>query len=211
MQSANNGYRDIQLVGAQFPFYGLYYDTIFIGTNGYITFNQGDTNASLSASALAIELPRIAPLWADLDATSEGDIYYNRLDGRHIITWKAVPQAGASGASTFQAALYDDGRIAFVYKKVKARSSVIGISPGNFELDPQAVDLSKPPTEVVRGPFFELFSKQRRLDLPALTQAFYSAHADAVDTIYVWTDFSYDNGSGVAHSFNVRNDIEGIG
>jgi hypothetical protein len=211
IQNANNGYRDIPLLGAQFPFYGVYYDTIYISTNGYITFNQGDTDARASAAALATDLPRIAPLWSDLDATSEGDIYYNRLEGRHIITWKAVPQAGASGASTFQASLYDDGRIAFIYKKVKARSSLIGISPGNSESDPQAVDLSKPPAAAISGPFFELFSKQKRLDLPALTRAFYDAHADSVDAIYVWTDFSYDNGAGVAHSFNVRNDIAGIG
>ncbi|HKP84597.1 MAG TPA: hypothetical protein VJZ26_00790 [Blastocatellia bacterium] len=210
LSDANNGYRDIPLLGARFPFYGVEYDTVFIGTNGYVTFGQGDANARASASALATELPRIAPLWADLDATNEGDIYYNRLEGRHIITWKAVPQADAGGANTFQAVLYDDGRIAFVYKKVKARTSLVGISPGGG-LDPQAVDLTKPPAAGVQGPFFESFSKQRRLDLPALTRAFYSAHADAVDAIYVWADFPYDNGAGVAHSFNVRNDVKGIG
>lgn len=211
MLTANNGYRDVPLLGAQFPFYGNFYNTIYIGTNGYITFNQGDANARLSASALATELPRIAPLWADLDATNAGDIYYNRLDGRHIITWKSVPQAGSSGANTFQASLYDDGRIAFIYKKIKARSALIGISPGNSNIEPEAVDLSNPPDASITGSFFELFSKQRRLDLPAITRAFYSAHQDAVDVIYIWTDFSYDNGGGVAHSFNVRNDIEGIG
>jgi len=211
LSNADNGYRDVPLLGAQFPFYGVYYDTIFIGTNGYITFGQGDTNARLSAAALATELPRIAPLWADLDATDGGDIYYNRLDGRHIITWNAVSETSHSGKSTFQAVLYDDGRIAFVYKKVKTSSSLIGISPGNSELDPQAINLSSPPAEVIRGPLFESFSAQRRLDLPALTRAFYSTHADAVDAIYVWADFSYDNGQGVAHSFNVRNNIEGIG
>lgn len=209
--NSDNGYRDIMLLGAPFTFFEVSYDKIFIGTNGYITFGGGDTNARVSASAFATALPRIAPLWADLDASEEGNIYYNRLDGRHIITWDALPQGLYSGKSTFQAVLYDDGRIAFVYKNVKARSSLIGLSPGGSEQDPQPVDLSSPPEERITGAFFESFSKQRRLDLPALTRAFYRTHPDAFDAIYVWTDFSYDNGLGVAHSFNVRNDIAGIG
>jgi hypothetical protein len=209
--NSDNGYRDITLLGAPFTFFGTSYDTIFISTNGYITFGGGDTNARLSASALATALPRIAPLWADLDASQEGNIYYSRLEGRHVITWDAVPQALYSGKSTFQAALYDDGRIAFVYKNVKARSSLIGLSPGGSDGDAQPLDLSAPPDGGIAGAFFESFSKQKRLDLPALTRAFYRTHADVFDTVYVWTDFSYDNGLGVAHSFNVRNDIAGIG
>jgi hypothetical protein len=209
--NSDNGYRDIVLLGAQFTFFGITYDTIFISTNGYITFGKGDTNARMSAAALAAALPRIAPLWTDLDASDEGDIYYNRLEGRHIITWNAVPQALYSGKSTFQAVLYDDGRIAFVYKNVKARSSLIGLSPGGSDTEARPVNLSSPTEEKITGPFFESFSKQRGLDLPALTRAFYRTHADVFDSIYVWTDFSYDNGLGVAHSFNVRNDITGIG
>ena len=209
--NSDNGYRDITLLRANFTFFGVSYDKVFIGTNGYITFGAGDTSTNPSASALATALPRIAPLWADLDASSEGNIYYNRLEGRHVITWDAVPQALYSGKSTAQAVLYDDGRIAFVYKNVKARSSLIGLSPGGSERDAQPVDLSSPPEQSVTGPFFESFSKQKRLDLPALTRAFYKTHADVFDTIYIWTDFSYDNGLGVAHSFNVRNDIAGIG
>jgi hypothetical protein len=61
------------------------------------------------------------------------------------------------------------------------------------------------------GPFFEVFGKRKRIDLPALLQAFYRTHSDSFDTAYVWTDFDYDNGLGIAHSFNVRNHISGIG
>jgi hypothetical protein len=207
--NADNGYRDVQLLGAWFPFFGASYDTIFVGTNGYITFTRGDTSARLSAAALAVDAPRIAPLWADLSANKKG-IYYNRLDGRHVITWDSLPEA-SGGKNKFQAVLYDDGRIAFIYKKIKAGAALIGISPGDSAQAAQAVDFSKPPVEPISGPFFESFSSQTRLDLPALTRAFYSAHTDAVDTIFVWADFSYDNGLGIAHSFNVRNDIRGIG
>ena len=207
----NNGYIDLSLAGASFPFYGTFYDTIYVGTNGYITFVQGDTSARISAASLAIEMPRIAPLWADLDIDDGGNIYYNRLEGRHLVTWDSAREVVHGGKSTFQAVLYDDGRIAFAYKKVKARSSLTGISPGNSALDPQPIDFTNPPAEPVAAPFFETFSSQKRLDLPALTRALYRTQPDAFDMVYIWTDFPYDNGLGVAHSFNVRNDIGGIG
>lgn len=211
INDADNGYRDINIAGAQFPFFGTSYDALYIGTNGYITFTQGDTTSRLSPSALATELPRIAPLWADLDFTDSGGIYYNRLNGRHVITWNRAAQPLYSGISNFQAALYDDGRIAFVYGKVKAQAALVGISPGHSTADSLAVDFLNPPISTVAGPLFETFAKEKRLDLPALLRAFYGSHPDSFDTVYIWTDFAFDNGSGIAREFNVRNDTAGIG
>lgn len=207
----DDGYRDVALQDAPFPFFGVSYDTIFVGTNGYITFTQGDTTTRISPATLAGSLPRIAPLWADLEVINSGDIYYTRLDGRHIITWDGAGQPAYGGVSTFQAVLYDDGRIAFVYRKVKAQAAMVGISPGGSTADPRPVDFSSPPSETVNGAFFEVFGKQKRIDLPALLQAFYRSHSDSFDTAFVWADFDYDNGLGIAHSFNVRNHISGIG
>ncbi|MEN3332460.1 MAG: hypothetical protein V7641_1825 [Blastocatellia bacterium] len=208
----NNGYRDVPLLGAPFTFYGVTYDTIYIGTSGYITFGRGDTSARPSAATLTANAPRLAPLWANLDISNGGGgIYYNRLEGRHVITWSAVPEVTYGGLSTFQAVLYDDGRVAFVYRKVKARTSLVGLSPGDSEQDAQPVIFSSPPDAVISAPLFQVFSKQRQLDLPALMRAFYRTHTDEVDTAFIWANFAYDNGLGVAHSFNVRNDIRGIG
>lgn len=209
--TADNGYREVQLTDAPFTFYNITYDKIYVGTNGYITFNGGDTSARQSAAALASDLPRIAPLWANLDASGQGDIYYNRFADRHVVTWNGVPESVYGSVSTFQAVLYDDGRIAFVYRKVKAHAALVGLSPGGSEQAAQPVVFSNPPDAAISGPFFESFSKQRQLDLPALMRAFYRTHTDEVDTAFIWADFAYDNGLGVAHSFNVRNDIQGIG
>jgi len=210
-EDGDNGYRDFVLPGATFPFFGTVYDTIYIGTNGYITFTAGDTTARLSPTALAKDLPRIAPLWADLEVVDAGDIYYKRFDDRHVITWSGVGQPAYEGLSTFQVVLYDDGRIAFVYKKVKAQAALVGISPGQFDGEALAIDFSSPPADPVRAPVFQIFGKQKRLDLPALLRAFYRTFPDSFDTAFVWSDFEYDNGLGVAHSFNVRNQISGIG
>ncbi|HYV06309.1 MAG TPA: hypothetical protein VFB82_17055 [Blastocatellia bacterium] len=211
VSDADNGYRDVFLSGARFPFFGSYYETAYVGTNGYITFTQGDTSARISPAVLASEIPRIAPLWADLDVTTSGNIYYKRFADHHLFTWNRAGQPLYDGASSFQAVLYDDGRIAFVYKKVKAHAAMIGISPGRWENDPRPILFSEPPDEKITGPFFETFAKDRRLDLPAVLREFYRTHSDSFDTAYIWTDFPYDNGLGVAHSFNIRNDIGGIG
>ncbi|HXU38541.1 MAG TPA: hypothetical protein VN937_19450 [Blastocatellia bacterium] len=210
-KNSDNGYLGVSLDGNQFPFYGVSYDTFFVGTNGYITFAQGDTSARISPSALATELPRIAPLWADLQVSDSGNIYYNRLQGARLFTWNKAGQPSYDGASTFQAVLYDDGRIAFVYKKVNAQAALVGISPGNSATAAQPVDFLKPPAERFTGPLFETFAKDKRLDLPAILRAFYSTHSDSFDTVYVWTNFAFDNGVFIAHTFNISNNIQGIG
>jgi hypothetical protein len=211
LDDADNAYRDIDLQGARFPFFGVSYDKIYVGTNGYITFTRGDTAARISPSALATELPRIAPLWADLEEVDSGNIYYNRLDGKHVITWNKAGQPSYDGASTFQAVLYDNGQIAFVYKKVKAQAALVGISPGNSVAGAQPIDFSSPPTGRLIGPLFETFAKDKRLDLPAILRAFYRTHSDGFDTVYVWTNFAFDNGLFIAHTFNIRNNTQGIG
>jgi hypothetical protein len=210
-KDSDNGYLGVSFDGNQFPFYGVSYDTFFVGTNGYITFTQGDTSARISPSALATELPRIAPLWADLEVTDSGNIYYNRLQDGYLFTWNKAGQPSYDGISTFQAVLYDDGRIAFVYKKVKAQAALVGISPGNSAAGAQPVDFSNPPSERLTGPLFETFAKEKRLDLPGILRAFYRTHSDSFDTVYVWTNFAFDNGLFIAHTFNIRNNINGIG
>jgi hypothetical protein len=211
LDNANNGYKEISLGNTPFPFFGAPYDKIFVGTNGFVTFKQGDASGRTSAAALATELPRIAPLWADLDVTTSGGIYYNRLEGRHVITWDGAPQAQYPSLSTFQLILYDDGRFAFVYRKVKARNALVGISPGSSSATPRPMDFSSVQNEHLEAAAFESFSKLKRIDIPAFTRAFYTAQPDAFDTLYMWTDFAFDNGPGYATSFNVRNDIRGIG
>ena len=91
----------------------------------------------------------------------------------------------------------------------KIRAALVGISGRRTQTLP--VDFSAPPSVPVDATIFETFAKKKRLDLPALTRAFYRTHPDRFDTICAFTDFGFDNGQGVAHSFNVRNDVDGIG
>ncbi len=211
LDNANNGYYRLSLAAQPFSYFGISYAEIFIGTNGFVTFTRGDTTGRTSAAMLAQDMPRLAPLWADLDVSENGGIYFNRLADALLITWDKAPQAQYSSPSTFQLRLFNDGRIAFVYKKVKVRNALIGLSPGYSASEAQSLDFSTVQSEPISRAIFESFSKQKRLDIPALTRAFYAAQPDDFDTLYIWTDFAFDNGAGYATFFNVRNTIQGIG
>ena len=53
-------------IEAGFKFYGNVYNSIFIGTNGYITFVNGDTN-SIGSLENQLLVPRISFLFTDLN------------------------------------------------------------------------------------------------------------------------------------------------
>src|SRR5262249_16304311 len=89
-------------------------------------------------------------------------------------------------------------------------AALVGISPGSIDA-PEPLNFSNPPSEPQTGAVFELFTQQKRLDLPALTRAFYTAHPDDFDSLYVWTNFAYDNGLGLSPEFNKKDDIKEIG
>ncbi len=207
----NNGFREVPLPEASFPFFGLSYDRLFVSANGYITFSEGDTASRPSPAHLASGAPRIAPLWWDFFLSGKGAVYYKRAANRHVFTWNKTPQIRYAGLSTFQTILFDDGRIAFIYKKINAHAGLVGLSTGDTETPAVSVDLSAPPATTITGAVYEAFSQQKRLDDVALARAFYRTHTDVFDTLYIWTDFAFDNGTGLATAFNVRNEIRGIG
>jgi len=116
---------DISL-GFDFPFNGQYYNKITIDINGRILLdaNESDpSNDDLSDSNTEMGL---YPYWDDLYITNDTNITYDHLgsdsDERFAVTWDHVQQVTcrgwrcwASGAYTFQAVLYRDGRVRFRY------------------------------------------------------------------------------------------------
>jgi len=128
-----------------FTFYGTSYTTIYIGTNGYITFGSGDTT---SANTLANHFAkkRISFLFENLNPTTS---FYQEdaINRIFYFTFVAQPEQGTANNNSCQIRLYltghtDAGQIQIDYGTVDVNNPTIGLSnittgtPGGFtEID----------------------------------------------------------------------------
>lgn len=130
ISSSDDSYEAVNLSYA-FPFYGVDYTTIYVGTNGFITFETG--NSSLSNTAIpSTSTPNglIAALWDDLDPGNGGNIYFQDFSSYSIVQFDSVRHNSASGTYTFQYVLHNNGRIEIFYKDIETcnlTSASVGI------------------------------------------------------------------------------------
>jgi thermitase len=97
-----------------FPFYGINYRTIYISSNGLITFKGPDTQYYNSQQELARKLA-IAPAWRDWVTYDPGDIYIWQNTSEVVINWYAAAYFNRSILVNFEALLRQDGFIQFNY------------------------------------------------------------------------------------------------
>ncbi len=120
-----------------FPFYGVNRTQVFVGTNGYLTFNSGDSTYTESLPAFTT-LPRIAAFFDDLypgpSADPTSGLYVNQsVPGQFIVTYLKDPHyPTASPFNTLQIQLYSDGRIIFAYNGIGSLNTgtIVGLTPG---------------------------------------------------------------------------------
>jgi hypothetical protein len=118
-------------LGFDFPFYGEFFNKIYVSTNGVIAFgnNPGLTNIPQELPDPVAPNHVIAPFWTDLNFESAGSLVM-RLSGsgdrrRYIVEWRDVPHYPNLGRATFQVVLYEQsGEILFQYKDVFFGSSL---------------------------------------------------------------------------------------
>ncbi len=118
--------------GDQISFYGQSYDRLYIGSNGYITFGDGDTEW-LETLDNHFWLPRISALFVDL-APSDGEcISYKQLDDSIVVTFEDVPLYGDKDAvNSFQVQIFfADETIWVTYLDLAAGGGIAGLSEGN--------------------------------------------------------------------------------
>ena len=117
-----------------FPFYGSSYSSVYVGSNGYLTFGNGNTaytNSSLPSPSAPVNM--IAPFWDDLIISSPGAIYYKEESDRFIVQYQDVNHYGGGGTYTFQVVLFSSGRIELRYKSMSGtkNSCTVGIQNAN--------------------------------------------------------------------------------
>jgi thermitase len=137
-----------------FPFYYATYRTVYISSNGLISFNAPDSSLSNTIPALAGKLA-IAPAWDDWVTYDPYDIFIWENSTHVGIRWYARLY-GTSIAADFEAILGSDGVIQFGYGYCGGIvSATVGISNGAGDfLAEDVTDISYMNTIVfVRAPF----------------------------------------------------------
>ena len=200
-----------------FPFFGSRYSSIWVNSDGNITFGEGDAAIASRSLARAVSgAPRIAPLFVDLDPSRfAARVRVDARPDRVLVTWDGVPQFSAAGTGrrqVFQAELGEDGSIAFHYQTANLTAVVVGVFPGRLEAQPAPADFSSGPAGPAGGGLAELFQLAAALDIFAAGQQFYRNHGDAYDFIVLFNALGLSAGPGsFAFEVNVRNEILGIG
>ncbi len=131
--TTDDGYWGPIPIGFEFLYYGNMYNTVYIGTNGQVTFGEGNSaysNVGIPTAAAPNNL--LALFWDDLNfLPATANIYYGGSPGiTFVITYDNVQRYGDPASTlTAQVILYVDGRIRMQYLDVtgNAWTPTIGI------------------------------------------------------------------------------------
>jgi len=126
----DDDYEPIGLGDNRVNFYGVEYDTLYVGSNGYISFVSGDTSY-IESLADHFDLPRISMLFDDLDASAGGEISVKQLDDRVVVTYENVPEYSLGNSNSFQTELLFDGKIRLTFLEVATEDGLAGLSDGS--------------------------------------------------------------------------------
>lgn len=162
-------------LGFNFRFQGTSYNSVFVNSNGNLTFGVGDTDFSESVAEFLAGPPRIAPRWDDLDA-GDGVIVVSGGDddnddgndggGSHgddddsvTIHFVSVPEFLSTSPNYFSIKLEDDDdEIEIDYFATSRTDGLTGITQGGGAADPGERDLSRDDDHPNVGTTYEFFT-----------------------------------------------------
>jgi hypothetical protein len=148
-------------IGFLFPFYGEYYDTVYIHNEGFLTFEERSIPCPyLYDESLMIKKSKIiAPLLDQnlvLDTLSGDGIWYEGNNEQAMFRWRCTSLNPPEADINFAAILYTSGEIEFYYEEELTLSDVNwakGISQGdgkNYSFVETATKSKTNPANVTR-------------------------------------------------------------
>jgi len=130
---------------ATISIYGISFTGFYVGSNGYITFTEGDQEYSDTLSN-HFDLSRVSGLFCDLNPSAAGQVSWKQLNDRAVVTWENVPEYGKDNSNTFQIAMFYDGSIRISWLGIDAEQCLVGLSEGlGVPPDFEETDFSKLP------------------------------------------------------------------
>ncbi len=199
-----------------FPFYGRTYASVWINSNGNLTFEKGDgESVEQSLGRLVGGSPRIAALFRDLDpsAVRQGAIRVLNEPARFVVSFDRVPEYSDFGTGleqTFQIRLYPSGRIEIAYNGISSVEAVVGISPGHKIGSLSLLPFSAGSASEFSGTVAEVFTGVDEVDVASAAQKFYATHDDAYDYLMFYNASGVNaKPTAVAYEVTVRNSHSG--
>jgi len=126
----DDSYDTVTLAGTNtVAIYGWRTNVFFIGSNGYLTMDSGDSFYTPSFMN-HFNRPRVSGWFRDLDPASAGTVSWKQESDRVAVTYQDVPEYGASAKNSFQIELFYDGRICVTYLEMAAPYGLAGLSAG---------------------------------------------------------------------------------
>ncbi len=134
---ADDAFVLINLPPGRVSLYGVAYNQMYVGTNGYITFATGDSTR-IPTLTQHFNRPRISVFFDDL-ACPNGTVSYTILPDRVAVTYNNVLRSGTTQHDTMQVEMFRDGRVRSTYLDMASTSGVAGLSrgggqPAGFEM-----------------------------------------------------------------------------
>ena len=200
--------------GFTFPFFGHTYSSLYLNSDGNLTFEQPEPSSDRELPIFLSGPPRIAPFFTDLDPSSVspvGGVFVLTAADKVVVTWLAVPTYGNRDSNTFQVTLFSDGRVSFAYGEIGSREALVGISPGGgstLDLLDYSTELPAASGKVAVA---QRFGTAAYIDEFRLGQAFFAHFADIYDHLIVFVDFPLDLGGGFSYELGAKNDVSGLG
>jgi len=130
-----------------FNFQGQAYNSVFVNSNGSVSFGAGDTSFLATVPAFLAGPPRISPLWTDLDATgflgNPGLVLADTSSSPAAIHFVSVSEFFSSNPNYFTAELQGKGGISLKWGPTARGAALVGATQGGGATDPGPTDLSK--------------------------------------------------------------------
>ena len=134
-----------------FNFCGREYNTVWIGSNGFVTFGAPSYSFSESVFELLTGPARIAMLWDDLDPRVGGLISAEQVGADFVVAFDDIPEYGTTNSNSFALTLRPDHTFSIDYPGFDVTDGLAGSSLGHgIASNPGEIDLSAA-TEPISG------------------------------------------------------------
>ncbi len=119
-----------QTLDFDFTFFGKTYNSVFVGSNGFLTFGSGSRDWSETVPEFLRNEPKIA-IWDDFDSSFTGIVNVTSTASYFKVSFDLVPQYGNNDQNSFDITIFSDNSIELFFEDLSTTDMLVGITAGN--------------------------------------------------------------------------------